>query len=140
MIISTGMSTEEEIDDVVSSFDKNNISILSCTSTYPTANEDMNLNKIKTLMAKYPTIPIGYSGHEQGILPTLIAVAFGAAIIERHITVSREIWGSDQQASLEPLELKELVEKINDVKLMLGNGNIKMLDSEKSIKEKLRRY
>ena len=137
VIISTGMSTEEEIDDVVSSFDKNNISILSCTSTYPTANEDMNLNKIKTLMAKYPT---GYSGHEQGILPTLIAVAFGAAIIERHITVSREIWGSDQQASLEPLELKELVEKINDVKLMLGNGNIKMLDSEKSIKEKLRRY
>lgn len=140
IIISTGMSSESELDNALNIIGRDNICILSCTSTYPTELKDMNLNRIKTLQKKYEDIPIGYSGHEEGILPTLIAVSMGAAIIERHITVSREIWGSDQKASLEPKELKELVEKIKDIQVMMGDGKIRMLDNEKQIKDKLRRY
>lgn len=140
IILSVGMSSEEELDNAINILGDKNICILSCTSTYPTDICDINLKRINTLMQKYPNIPIGYSGHEEGILPTLIAVSMGAAVIERHITISRQIWGSDQKSSLEPLELKELVSKIEDVKLMMGDGMIKMVDSEKPIKEKLRRY
>ncbi len=140
ILISVGMSNEEELDNAIGVLGHENICILSCTSTYPTEISDMNLNRIKTLMNKYPNIPIGYSGHENGILPTLIAVSMGAAVIERHITISRQIWGSDQKASLEPLELKDLVSKINDVILMMGDGKIKMCDNEAPIKDKLRRY
>ncbi len=140
VIISVGMSNASEIDQAVSYFNKDQLAILSCVSTYPTDIKDMNLNKIKTLQAKYPEIPIGYSGHEEGILPTLIATALGAAIIERHITVSKDIWGSDQKASLEPRELQEMVQKIADVKEMLGNGELEIQESEKPIKAKLRRY
>ena len=140
IIISTGMSSEAEIEKAIKIVGKQNVCILSCTSTYPTEIRDMNLNKIKALQNKYPSIPIGYSGHEEGILPTLIAVSMGAAVIERHITVSKYIWGSDQVASLEPMELKEMVEKIEDVRLMLGDGKVKMLDNEEPIKRKLRRF
>ena len=140
IIISTGMSSEEKIKKAIKIVGKQNVCILSCTSTYPTEIRDMNLNKIKALQNKYPSIPIGYSGHEEGILPTLIAVSMGAAVIERHITVSKYIWGSDQVASLEPMELKEMVEKIEDVRLMLGDGKVKMLDNEEPIKRKLRRF
>ena len=140
IIISTGMSSEQELEDAIEIIGKDNICILSCTSTYPTELADMNLNRIKTLREKYKDVPIGYSGHEEGILPTLIAVSMGVSMVERHITVSRQIWGSDQKASLEPSELKELIEKISDIRLMMGDGKIRMLDNEKPVKDKLRRY
>ena len=140
VIISTGMSTEEEIDNAIKIFNQKNIAILACTSTYPTDDSEINLNKIKTLKKKYPKIPIGYSGHERDIFPSLIAVALGACIIERHITISKDIWGSDQWASLEPKELKELVTGIKRVKTIMGDGKITVYDSEQPIKKKLRRY
>ena len=140
VIISTGMSSEKEIDNAINIFDKSNIAILSCTSTYPNEDYEINLNKIKTLMNKYQGIPIGYSGHEKDILPSIIATALGSAIIERHITISKYIWGSDQKASLEPNELKDLVNNINRVMTLMGNGQIMLLDSEQPIKQKLRRY
>ena len=140
VIISTGMSTEEEVEKAVNVFDSDKLSVLACTSTYPTMIDDMNLNKIETLMKKYPEIPIGYSGHEEGILPTLIAVSMGVAIVERHITVSKYIWGSDQKASLEPQELMNLTKGIDEVRRMMGSGNIDINESEKPVKTKLRRY
>ena len=140
VIISTGMSNELEIDDAIKIFDKNKLAILSCTSTYPTDDNEINLNKMITLKEKYKDIPVGYSGHEKDILPSLIATALGATIIERHITISKNIWGSDQKASLEPKELKELVENIKRVKTIMGDGKIKVYDNELPIIAKLRRY
>lgn len=140
VIISTGMSNELEIDNAIKIFDKNKLAILSCTSTYPTDDNEINLNKMITLKEKYKDIPVGYSGHEKDILPSLIATALGATIIERHITISKNIWGSDQKASLEPKELKELVENIKRVKTIMGDGKIKVYDNELPIIAKLRRY
>jgi len=139
VIISTGMSSEEEIEKAINIFDKSNIAILSCTSTYPTEDDEVNLNKLITLKNKYQDIPVGYSGHEKDILPTLIAVAMGATIVERHITINKDIWGSDQKASLEPNELRKLVDEINRVKKIMGDGKIKVFDREQPIKEKLRK-
>lgn len=140
VIISTGMSNELEIDNAIKIFDKNKLAILSCTSTYPTEDNEINLNKMITLMKKYKDIPVGYSGHEKDILPSLIATALGATIIERHVTISKNIWGSDQKASLEPKELKELVENIKRVKTIMGDGKIKVYDNELPIIAKLRKY
>ena len=140
VIISTGMSKELEIDNAIKIFDKKKLAILSCTSTYPTEDNEINLNKMLTLKEKYKDIPVGYSGHERDILPSLIATALGATIIERHITISKKVWGSDQKASLEPKELKELVENIKRVKTIMGDGKIKVYDNELPIIEKLRRY
>lgn len=140
VIISTGMSNELEIDNAIKIFDKTKLAILSCTSTYPTDDKEINLNKMITLKEKYKDIPVGYSGHEKDILPSLIATALGATIIERHITISKNIWGSDQKASLEPDELKELVENIKRVKTIMGDGKIQVYDNELPIITKLRRY
>lgn len=140
VIISTGMSNELEIDNAIKTFDKTKLAILSCTSTYPNEDNEINLNKMITLREKYKDIPVGYSGHEKDILPSLIATALGATIIERHITISKNIWGSDQKASLEPAELKELVENIKRVKTIMGDGKIQVYDNEKPIIAKLRRY
>lgn len=140
VIISTGMSNELEIDNAIKMFDKTKLAILSCTSTYPNEDNEINLNKMITLREKYKDIPVGYSGHEKDILPSLIATALGATIIERHITISKNIWGSDQKASLEPTELKELVENIKRVKTIMGDGKIQVYDNEIPIIAKLRRY
>ncbi len=140
VIVSTGMSNELEIDKAIRIFDKTKLAILSCTSTYPTDDNEINLNKMIALKEKYKDIPIGYSGHEKDILPSLIATALGATIIERHITISKNIWGSDQKASLEPAELKELVENIKRVKTIMGDGKIQVYDNEIPIISKLRRY
>lgn len=140
VILSVGMSTVDEIDIALQHLNKENLAILSCTSTYPTPDEEVNLNCIKTLMQKYPDIPVGYSGHESDILPSIIACSLGAAIIERHVTVSKDIWGSDQKSSLEPRELKELVHNIKRVTTLLGDGKIKVFSGEIPIRDKLRRY
>lgn len=140
VIISTGMSSLEQIKKALSYFDKDKVALLSCTSTYPTDDQDINLNKILSLKHEFPNIPIGYSGHESDIIPTIIAVSMGACIVERHITISKELWGSDQKASLGPENLKSLVSEIRRINVIKGDGKIKILDSEKPICDKLRRY
>ena len=121
-------------------FDKDKVALVSCTSTYPTDDQDINLNKILSLKHEFPNIPIGYSGHESDIIPTIIAVSMGACIVERHITISKELWDSDQKASLGPENLKSLVSEIRRINVIKGDGKIKILDSEKPICDKLRRY
>ena len=138
ILISTGMSTMEEIDKAVNVVGLNNTIIYHCTSTYPSENNELNLNVIKTLKEKY-NCPIGYSGHEKGIVSSTIAVVLGACSVERHITLDRALWGSDQAASLEPEGLRKMVRDIRNVKAFLGDGIKKVYDSELPIKKKLRK-
>ena len=138
VLISTGMSTMEEIDNAVKILGLDNTVIYHCTSTYPSANNELNLNVIKTLKEKYDC-PIGYSGHEKGIVSSTIAVVLGACSVERHITLDRTMWGSDQAASLEPEGLRKMIRDIRAVKSFLGDGIKKVYDSELPIRKKLRK-
>ncbi len=138
IIISTGMSTEDEIEKSVKLFDLNNLIILHCTSAYPCNIEELNLSYIKTLKKNYDC-PIGYSGHEVGLSTTLAAVALGAKVVERHVTLDRSMWGSDQSASIEPQGLKKLVRDIRTFEEAYGDGKKKVYESEKPILKKLRR-
>lgn len=139
IIMSTGMSTIEEINFAISILEKNNAvyALLHCTSTYPCPLNQINLNVIKKMTDKY-NVPIGYSGHETGLVPTMAAVALGACIIERHITLDRSMWGSDQAASVEPIGLKRLIEGIKDIEKAMGDGNKVVYKEEEKIKQKLR--
>ena len=141
IIMSTGMSTPKEIDDAVKILKNNEAeyAILHCTSTYPCPLDQINLNHITVMKDKYK-VPIGYSGHETGLAPTLGAVALGACIVERHITLDRSMWGSDQAASIEPMGLSSLVSNIRDISKSLGDGQKKVYDSEMPIREKLRNF
>ena len=138
IIISTGMSSMEEIEHAVDVLGSDNLVICHSTSTYPAKNEELNLKVIKTLLDKFP-VPIGYSGHEVGPYPSLVAGVFGAQVIERHITVDRSLWGSDQAASLEPRAFESLVKYLRNLESILGDGVKKVYDSEIPIREKLRR-
>ncbi len=138
ILISTGMSTIDEINRAIGVIGLDNTIIYHCTSTYPTSNQEINLNFILELKKRY-SCPIGYSGHEKGILPSTISVVLGANSVERHITLDRTMWGSDQAASLEPLGLQKLVRDIRNVKIFLGDGIKKVYNSELPIKQKLRR-
>ncbi len=137
VILSTGMSTVDEIDRAVEILG-DNLVILHCTSTYPTDNEEINLAVIPAFKERY-NIPIGYSGHERGLTPTLLAVAFGAVAVERHITLDRTLWGSDHAASLEPEGLFRLIRDIRQVPVLRGDGRKLVYDREKPILTKLRR-
>jgi N-acetylneuraminate synthase len=137
VIISTGMSTESEIDFAVKNFDKTKLAILHTVSSYPCGNDEVDLNIMTNFKKKYDTV-IGYSGHEKGLQISLAAVALGAKVIERHITLDRTMWGTDQSASLEPKGLLELVRDIRIVEGCLGNGKKKVLESEIPIRKKLR--
>ncbi len=139
IIISTGMSTMEEIDNSISFMDKHNLLLAHATSAYPCKNEELNLRMIDTLRKKYSEIPIGYSGHEVGLAPTWAAVALGASFVERHITLDRAMWGTDQAASVEIGGMERLVSSIRDIELALGDGIKKVYDSELSQIKKLRR-
>ena len=139
IILSTGMSTEEEIDHAIDVLGNDNLVILHANSTYPAPYEDLNLMMIQTLQKKYPGIPIGYSGHETGIMPTLAAVVLGANVVERHITLDRSMWGSDHAASLEPKGFETIVRDIRLYEISKGDGIKKVYDSEVPIKNKLRR-
>lgn len=110
-----------------------------CTATYPTADEDINLGGIDTLRREFPDIPVGYSGHEKGMLPSIAAVAMGAVSLERHVTLDRSDWGSDQAASLEMDELTDLVSQLRRFETVRGDGVIRICDGEKPVAEKLRR-
>lgn len=139
LMISTGMSTEEEIVKAVELIGRENLMIAHSTSTYPCKPEELNLRMIHTLKKMFPDVPIGYSGHETGLSPTLAAVALGATFVERHITLDRAMWGTDQAASVEVSGFRRLVENIRDVEESLGDGVKKVYDSELGPKQKLRR-
>ncbi len=139
IMLSTGMSTLQEIEDAVNILGKDNLLLAQSTSTYPCALEELNLNVIKTYIEKFPGIPVGYSGHETGLAPTLASIALGAAFIERHITLDRAMWGTDQAASVELTGLHRLVKDIRDIEKALGDGVKKVYPSEYGNIQKLRR-
>ncbi len=139
LILSTGMSTMEEIYAAVGVAGTENLLICHSTSTYPCPEHELNLKMIQTLRNTFPDIPIGYSGHEVGLIPSVIAVAFGACFVERHITLDRAMWGSDQAASVEPGGLFRLVKNIRLTPAALGDGVKKVYESEQGAREKLRR-
>jgi len=138
--ISTGMSTLEEIDEVVDLFRSENCAfeLMHCNSTYPMAEEDANLLCIKTLMDRYGC-NVGYSGHESSLLKVCItAVTLGATSIERHITLNRAMYGSDQAASIEVGSLANFVESIRKIPLIMGDGIKLLTDKEHAVRSKLR--
>jgi N-acetylneuraminate synthase len=138
IIISTGMSTMEQIHKGVAAIGTDNLGIMHCTSTYPCEPEELNLRMIETLRNEFPKNPIGYSGHEVGLVPSAIAIALGACMVERHITLDRAMWGSDQAASVEPSGFERLVKYIRVTQASLGDGVKKVYDSERSSMKKLR--
>jgi N-acetylneuraminate synthase len=139
VILSTGMSTIEQVDAAVELFDPEQLIILHATSTYPLSPEEANLRMITTLTGRYPGIPVGYSGHERGLQISIAAVALGAVAVERHITLDRTMWGSDQAASLEPAGLEHLVRDIRIIEEALGDGVKRVYPGEIPSLEKLRR-
>lgn len=138
-ILSTGMSTPEQIDHAVDVLGTENLILLHANSTYPAPNDQLNLRMLHTLMAQYPGVPIGYSGHEVGLQTTIAAVALGASVIERHITLDRTMWGSDQAASVEPAGMRRLVRDIRAVEAALGDGVKQVYPGELAAMKKLRR-
>jgi N-acetylneuraminate synthase len=138
IICSTGMSTLEEIDQAVETLGTDNLVLMHATSTYPMPPEEANLRTIHTLRERYG-VPVGYSGHERGLQISLAAVALGAAAVERHITLDRTMWGSDQAASLEPEGLRHLVRDIRILQDALGDGVKRVFEGELAPKKKLRR-
>ncbi len=138
LILSTGMSTIDEIRKGVEILGTENLLIAHCTSTYPCQPEDLNLRMIHTLMKEFDC-PIGYSGHEVGLQTTYAAVVLGASFVERHITMDRAMWGTDQAASVEPHGLKRLVRDIRVIEKAMGDGLKRVYESEVPILKKLRR-
>ncbi len=139
IILSTGMSTMEQIKKAVALTGAENLVITHCTSTYPCEPEELNLRMIGTLRDEFPDCPIGYSGHEVGLVPSAVAVALGACMVERHLTLDRAMWGSDQAASVEPGGFERLVKYIRVTEQSLGDGIKRVYDSEMSSLRKLRR-
>lgn len=138
LILSTGMSTFEQIKYAINHIGTENLIITHTTSAYPCDPEELNLKMIETLQKEF-NCPIGYSGHEVGLVPSAVAVALGACLVERHITLDRAMWGSDQAASVEPQGMEKLVKYIRVTEKSLGDGVKKVYDSEKSSLQKLRR-
>ncbi len=138
IILSTGMSTMAQIDHAVEVLGRENLVILHATSTYPAGYDELNLKVIPVLAQRFK-VPVGYSGHETGISSSVAAVVLGASMVERHLTLDRAMWGSDQAASLEPNGMQRLLRDIRLVETALGDGQKRLLDREKPIMEKLRR-
>ena len=139
VILSTGGSTMEQIEKAVNILGQEDLVILYCVANYPCQDYELNLLVIETLKRKFAGAPIGYSGHEIGILPSVAAVVMGACLIERHITLNKNMPGSDQKASLEPQEFKQMVGEIRRFEKIKGDGTKRVLPSEISVMEKLRR-
>jgi N-acetylneuraminate synthase len=140
IILSTGMSTVEEIDhavNILKAYTNSNFALLHCNSAYPAALEDLNLSRIQTLRDRYQC-EVGYSGHEFRLGTSVASVYLGASIIERHITLDRSMWGSDQLCSVEPQGLIKLVKGIRELELALGSNEIKITNSEIGPRKKLR--
>ena len=139
IILSTGMSTMEQIREAVDLLGEDNLVLCHTTSSYPCPPEELNLRMVQTLREAF-RCPIGYSGHEVGLVPTVVASALGACLVERHITLDRAMWGSDQSASVEPQGLASLVKYIRVTERSLGDGIKRVYDSELSSLSKLRRF
>jgi len=139
LIVSTGMSTIGEIRDGVEAAGRDRLLIAHSTSTYPCPLDQLNLRMIHTLKAFYPECPVGYSGHETGLAPTWAAVTMGATFVERHVTLDRAMWGSDQAASVEIGGLMRLVSNIRDIERSLGDGVKRVYAGELPQIQKLRR-
>ena len=138
VFLSTGMSTLQQIDRAVENLGKQNLVLMHCTSTYPSRPEELNLKVIGELRKRYE-VPVGYSGHEVGLLPSVGSVLLGACAVERHITLDRAMWGSDQAASIEPSGLVRLVRDIRQIPETLGDGKKIVYPTEIPILQKLRR-
>ena len=138
IILSTGMSTMTQIDHAVDVLGRKDLVILHATSTYPANYDELNLRVIPVLAQRFG-VPVGYSGHETGIASSVAAVVLGACMIERHLTLDRAMWGSDQAASLEPNGMLRLVRDIRLIETSLGDGEKRLLAREVPIMEKLRR-
>jgi len=138
IILSTGMSSLEQIDHAVKILGRDNLIILHSSSTYPSHYEELNLRVIPVLAQQF-AVPIGYSGHETGIPSSVAAVALGACMVERHLTLDRAMWGSDHAASLEPNGITRLVRDIRLIETAMGDGVKRVLEREVAVIEKLRR-
>jgi N-acetylneuraminate synthase len=138
IILSTGLSTMEQIEHAVEVLGKKDLIILHCTSTYPSTSEQCNLQVMDVLQKKFD-VPVGYSGHEVGLAPSYAAAVLGAGFIERHITLDRAMWGSDQAASVEPQGFNRLVRDIRELEMIMGDGVKKVYAEEIPIIKKLRR-
>jgi N-acetylneuraminate synthase len=139
LIISTGMSTMEEIEAAVAAIGTDNLLIAHSTSAYPCPVDALNLRMLDTLKSRWPDCPIGYSGHETGLAPTWAAVTLGATFVERHVTLDRAMWGTDQAASVEIGGLIRLVSNIRDIERSMGDGIKRVYPSELAQRAKLRR-
>ena len=138
IILSTGMSSIQQVDHAVEVLGTEALVVLHCTSAYPAKIEDLNLKGIPALRERYG-VPIGYSGHEVGLSTSFAAVALGACMIERHITLDRAMWGSDQAASVEPQGLMKLARDIRSIEAALGDGIKRVTEAEIPVMNKLRR-
>jgi N-acetylneuraminate synthase len=139
IILSTGMSTMDQIRKGADTAGGKDLILMHCTSTYPCEPEELNLKMVETLRQEFPNTPIGYSGHEVGLVPSAVAVALGACIVERHLTLDRAMWGSDQAASVEPWGFETLVKYIRVTERSVGDGVKKVYESEKPSMKRLRR-
>ena len=139
VLLSTGMSTIEEIDHAVGLLSRHsdNFALLHCNSSYPAKEEELNLRMIPALIERYGCT-VGYSGHEFGLATTLAAAALGARIIERHVTLKRTMWGTDQMVSVEPQGMLKLSQQIRALEVALGDGKKRVYPSELPVREKLR--
>jgi N-acetylneuraminate synthase len=138
IIASTGMSTMDEVDQAVEVLGVDRLVLMHTTSTYPCPPEESNLLGIGTLESRFG-VPVGYSGHERGLQVSVAAVALGACVLERHITLDRTMWGSDQAASLEPEGLRRLIRDVRIVETALGDGVKRVFPGEEAPRKRLRR-
>ncbi|MCR4275189.1 MAG: N-acetylneuraminate synthase family protein [Candidatus Wolfebacteria bacterium] len=139
VIVSTGMSDDKMIEKIVDTLGEDGLVILHCTSTYPSKDSELHLNNIPRLINEFPRAIIGYSGHEVGAYASLVAATLGARVVERHITLDRAMWGSDQAASLEVGGLVKLTKELRSLPTYLGNHTKEILETEIPIAKKLRR-
>jgi N-acetylneuraminate synthase len=138
VIISVGMSTINEVDRAVSILSDKLYAILHCNSSYPSKYNEIDIRVIETLKLKYPNLTIGYSGHEKDILPSIVAASFGAEIIERHVTLNKNMWGTDHSASLDITELNLLLQTLQNIEIILGKKELTVYPSETAAMQRLR--
>jgi N-acetylneuraminate synthase len=138
LILSTGMSTMHQIEEAVALLGTENLLIAHATSTYPCPFNELNLRVVQTIRSRFDC-PVGYSGHEVGLPTTLAAVCLGASFVERHITLDRSMWGTDQAASVEPRGFERLVQYIREIESAMGDGVKTVYESERAVMKKLRR-
>ena len=138
-LMSTGMISEEQLDHVVSKFlaVNPNLTLLHCVSTYPAEESSLNLRRIGYLASRYG-LPVGYSGHEASVSPSIVAAAMGATLVERHFTLDRSMWGTDHAASLEPRGFRELAQVLRKIPVVLGVENPPQNPEELAVADRLR--